>query len=163
MRHRARGRWIAAAIDSMLQSSRDAAHCVTAHGATACTDVTGFGLLGHLVELLRASSVNAQVDLAQLPVLGGAEETVGLGFLSSLQSQNIRASRAISDPKGLASEPRFALLFDPQTAGGLLAGIPAAAATACLAELRALGYTESAIIGTVVAQADEVERVRLIS
>jgi len=163
MRHRARGRWIVAAIDSMLQSSRDAARCVTAHGATACTDVTGFGLLGHLVELLRASSVNAQVNLAHLPVLAGAEETVALGFLSSLQPQNIRASRAIEDPKGLASEPRFALLFDPQTAGGLLAGIPAAATTACLAELRALGYIESAIIGTVVAQADEVERVRLSS
>lgn len=163
MRHRARGRWIAAAIDSMLQSSRDAARCVSAHGATACTDVTGFGLLGHLVEMLRASSVNAQVDLAQLPVLAGAEETVGLGFLSSLQPQNIRASRAIADPKGLASEARFALLFDPQTAGGLLAGIPAAAAAACLAELRASGYTESAIIGTVVAEADEVERVSLRS
>jgi selenide,water dikinase len=96
-------------------------------------------------------------------VLAGAEETVGLGFLSSLQPQNIRASRAIADSNRRASEPRFALLFDPQTAGGLLVGIPAAAATACLAELRALGYTESAIVGTVVAQADEIERVSLRS
>lgn len=75
MRHAAKGRWIQAAITSMVQSNRAAADCVHRHGATACTDVTGFGLLGHLVEMTRPSAVDAVIDLEALPILQGALET----------------------------------------------------------------------------------------
>ena len=161
MRHRAKGRWIATAVASMLQSNREAARSLLAHGVTACTDVTGFGLLGHLVEMLKASDVDAEINLNVLPVLDGAEETVRAGILSSLQPQNVRLRRAIVNPPDVGAEPRFALLFDPQTSGGLLAGVPAAEAESCVRELRTKGYAVSTIIGTVMPRSDQSEMVTL--
>jgi len=163
MRHRAKGRWITGAIRSMLQSNREAARCLQAHGATACTDVTGFGLLGHLVEMLRTSEVDAEIDLAAVPLLDGAEQTVQAGILSSLQPQNVRLRRVIAITPEISAQPRFALLFDPQTSGGLLAGVPWERADACMNELRSLGYAAGAgaVIGTVTPRGDRPERVSL--
>ena len=73
----------------------------------------------------------------------------------------LRLRRAIANQAGFAGHPRYALLFDPQTAGGLLAGIPAAKAQACVAQLRALGYTQAAVIGQVLAPGQAVEAVQL--
>jgi len=161
MRRRAKGRWIAGAVESMLQSNRDAARCLLAHGATACTDVTGFGVIGHLVEMLRASDVGADLDLAAVPVLDGAEHTVASGILSSLQPQNVRLRRAVRHGPETSKQPRFALLFDPQTSGGLLAGVPPAAAQSCLSELRSLGYAASAIVGLVTPRGEGPELITL--
>ena len=127
MRHKAKGHWIAAALASMLQSNREAAGCLFAHGATACTDVTGFGLLGHLVEMIKPSRVDVEIDLGAIPFLDGAEETVAAGIFSSLQPQNLRLRRAIHDVENASKDLRYPLLFDPQTSGGLLAGVPGTA------------------------------------
>jgi selenide,water dikinase len=152
MRHKAKGRWIAAALDSMIQSNRDGAACLLRHGAHACTDVTGFGLLGHLVEMVRASKVDVTLDLAAIPLLDGAVETVAAGIVSSLQPQNVRLRRAIANIEQAGKDPRYPLIFDPQTPGGLLASVPADQAEACVAELRAAGVTVWAI-GRLVAGA----------
>jgi selenide,water dikinase len=159
---KARGRWIDAALESMIQSNRLGARSLIDHGATACTDLTGFGLLGHLVEMTRASGVDAEIDLAALPVLDGAEETVSAGILSSLQPANVRLRRALRNQAALVSHPRYALVFDPQTAGGLLAGVPADRADACLKSLQKLGYRHAAVIGRVLPQGDALEPVTLI-
>jgi selenide,water dikinase len=161
MRHRAKGRWIAAAIRSMVQSNREASRSLLSCEAVACTDVTGFGLIGHLVEMLQASDVEAEIDLTAVPLLDGAEETVRAGILSSLQPQNIRLRRAVANVPDASDCPRFALLFDPQTAGGLLAGVPAGRAESCVQELRALGYAASAVIGRIVAGSGRPERITL--
>ena len=96
------------------------------HRATACTDVTGFGLAGHLVEMLRQSpGVGAQLFLGKLPALDGVEETMHANFFSSLQPQNLRARRAIKNAGEASRLERYQLLFDPQTAGGLLVRVPA--------------------------------------
>ncbi len=155
MRGKAKGRWIDGAIQSMLQSSQAAAGCLYRHGATACTDVTGFGLLGHLVEMTRASDTDARLGLEAVPVLDGAEQTVAAGILSSLQPQNVRLRRAVRDPGTLASHPRYPLLFDPQTAGGLLASVPAGNAVACIKELHELGYAQAVQIGRVLPRSGE--------
>ena len=162
MRLKAKGRWVSAAVASMLLSNRAAATCLRRHGATACTDVTGFGLLGHLAEMTRASQVAASLDLNRLPVLDGAEETVAAGIFSTLQPQNVRLRRAIRDLDSASDAPRYPLLFDPQTAGGLLASVPSQAAGACLAELRSLGYEEAALIGTVEEQSEILEPISLV-
>ena len=149
MRGCAKGRWIDAAIASMVHSNQAAAQCLRRHQATACTDLTGFGLLGHLLEMTRASGVDATLRIEAVPLLEGAVETVAAGILSSLQPQNLRLRRAVRDLEKRARHPRFPLLFDPQTAGGLLAGVPAHRAAACVAELRSLGYAAAAVIGRI--------------
>ncbi|WP_200906760.1 selenide, water dikinase SelD [Cobetia sp. UCD-24C] len=150
----ARGRWIDAALDSMQQSSQRAADILRAHQASASTDVTGFGLLGHLVEMTRASGVDAELEIDALPVLDGAEDCVARGVVSSLQPANLRLKRALKYQAGVIDHPRYPLLFDPQTAGGLLASVPAGEAEACLAALKAAGYHASAIIGRITPQGD---------
>ena len=161
MRRKAKGRWIDAALASMVQSNRAAALCVHQQGATACTDVTGFGLLGHLVEMTKPSGVDVDLQLSAVPFLDGAQDTVRLGILSSLQPQNVRLRRAVRDVNAFASDERFPLLFDPQTAGGLLASIPSDRAGACLAELHRLGYRHAAIIGEVKPLSDQLEPIVL--
>ena len=157
----ARGRWIDAALISMCQSNRLGAQCLREHGATACTDLTGFGLLGHLVEMTRPSGVDAELNLASLPVLEGAEETSAAGILSSLQPANVRLRRALRKQQDALGHPRYALLFDPQTAGGLLASVPAERAESCLKALRASGYEQAALIGRVLPQGDALEPIVL--
>ncbi|HYO28634.1 MAG TPA: selenide, water dikinase SelD, partial [Azonexus sp.] len=161
-RLQAAGRWIDAALESMQVSNRAAVPCLTAHGATACTDLTGFGLLGHLVEMTRASGVDAELELSALPLLDGAVDTVAAGILSSLQPANVRLRRALRDPEAFVDHPRYPLLFDPQTAGGLLASVPAEAVESCLAELRSLGYPQAVRVGRILAQGEAMEPIRLI-
>jgi selenide, water dikinase len=163
MRGKAKGRWIAAAVESMCVSSQQAGEVLRRHGATACTDVTGFGLLGHLLEMTRASDTDAILHLESLPLLEGAAETVAAGILSSLQPQNLRLRRGVANLEQAARHPHFPLLFDPQTAGGLLAGVPADRADACVRELRQLGYPAATVIGQIEARNTALEPIRLIS
>jgi selenide,water dikinase len=87
-------------------------------------------------------------------MLLGAEECVLRGIFSSLQPENARLSRAVANHAEASGESRYPLLFDPQTAGGLLAAIPSESAPRCLEALRRLGYSEAAIVGEVVAPDD---------
>ena len=157
----ARGRWIDGAMQSMLMSNQQGAQILTAHGATACTDLTGFGLLGHLVEMTRPSGVDAELHLSALPLLDGATDCVKAGIVSSLQPANVRLRRALRNMEEFAQDARYALLFDPQTAGGLLASVPAAKADACVAALQAAGYAQTAIIGRINDPSAAIEPVVL--
>jgi selenide,water dikinase len=162
MRQQAKGRWVDAALDSMIQSNRIGAQILFRHGATACTDVTGFGLLGHLVEMTRPSGVDIDLYPDAIPLLDGAIECVRAGVFSSLQPQNVRLRRAIRDQEQASQHERYPLVFDPQTAGGLLATVPGDAAEACVAELRRLGYVHTAVIGVVKSESDAIESIRFI-
>lgn len=157
----AKGRWIDGALQSMIVSNRLGAQCLSQYGATACTDLTGFGLLGHLVEMTRPSGVDAQLNLSQLPLLDGAEECVAMGIVSSLQGANVRLRRALRNQEEFVKHPRYPLIFDPQTAGGLLASVPADKVEACMAELRSLGYVHTVAIGKILAQGDALEPIVL--
>ena len=159
MRGKAKGRWIARAIECMLVSNHAAAQCLYHHGVHACTDITGFGVLGHLVEMVRASGVDLRIDLNALPVLDGAAETIELGIFSSLQPSNVRLRRAVKNQAAAARHPLYPLLFDPQTSGGLLAAIHARSAGACIEELHRLGYRHSSVIGQVQQAEDAMESI----
>jgi selenide,water dikinase len=113
------------------------------------------------VEMTRPSGVDATLQLSALPLLEGAVDCVRAGILSSLQPANVRLRRAIRNPEAFVQDPRYALLFDPQTAGGLLASVPAASVSACIAALHAAGYRHSAVIGEVTAQGESLEPVVL--
>ena len=125
MRGLTRAAWLQAAIASMRTSNAVASRLFREFGASACTDVTGFGLAGHLMEMLQASSVGAVLWTDAVPALPGARELAAQGVESTLAPQNRRVLA------GSATGPVSALLFDPQTSGGLLAGVPAGKAEAC--------------------------------
>ena len=161
MRSKAKGRWIDAAIQSMLVSSQQAAACLQRYGATACTDLTGFGIVGHLIEMTRASAVDAVLTMEAIPLLDGALETVEAGIFSSLQAQNLRLRRAIQDTEQTSKHPVFPLIFDPQTAGGLLAGVPNQQVSACIDELHVMGYSDAVIIGQVEPLSDQHAPIRI--
>ena len=163
MQQKAKGRWIQDALKSMLLSNRVAASLVYEHGATACTDITGFGLLGHLVEMIRPSEVDVDIHMDRLPILDGAEETVEMGILSSLQPANIRLRRAIRNREDAVQSNRFPLMFDPQTSGGLLASVPVAQAHTCVEALHAAGFMAAAVVGEVKPESEHLEPVMLLN
>ncbi len=161
MRGKAKARWVMAAITHMVQSNGRAAEILRRHGVHAATDVTGFGLIGHLMEMVRASDVDATLAIDRVPLLEGARETVALGIFSSLQPQNVRLRRAIRDLTTAGRHPLYPLLFDPQTSGGLLAAVPLAQAEACVAALRAAGYAGADLIGFVTERSATLEPITL--
>jgi selenide, water dikinase len=130
-----------------MQRSLGPAAAVLAPVAHAMTDVTGFGLAGHLLEMMRASGCGAVLRLADVPLLPGAAALAAAGVASSLAPDN-RA--AVAWQMQLTPTAGTALLYDPQTAGGLLAAVPADQAAGAMAALLALGE-KAAIVGEVVA------------
>ncbi|MGK7909869.1 MAG: selenide, water dikinase SelD [Synechococcus sp.] len=149
MRLRAEGRWIDGALQSMLQSNQQVAKILRQFGVSACTDVTGFGLLGHLVEMMRASGVSVSLDLEAIPLLDGVLSLFEAGFASSLQSQNVWAARYVANVDRVSHLARYPVLFDPQTSGGLLAAVESDRVSDCLDVLHQAGYWGSCAIGVV--------------
>ena len=149
MRGMARGAWIEACCASMLRSNGPAARAAGPLRPSAATDVTGFGLAGHLGSMLRASKVSAALDLAALPALPGALSLLGRGVRSTAHPENAKARRAMWVDEAAARRPAVDLLFDPQTSGGLLLGIAAERGEALLRALRGAGDPAAAIIGVV--------------
>ena len=151
MRSLAKASNVQKALKIMRQPSKKAAEMLFAHGATACTDVTGFGILGHLAEMLKNSdSCSAILDLAAIPMLPGVKALVKSGITSSLQKANVRLNRAITNVEDVKRADKYPLLFDPQTAGGLLAALPSSNADACALSLREAGYTSASVVGKIV-------------
>jgi selenide,water dikinase len=91
------------------------------------------------------------LDLDALPILDGAEECLKLGITSSLQPANVRLSRAVANQEEISGNPRYPLIYDPQTAGGLLAAVDKDKAEACVAALREAGYPTTCVIGETFA------------
>ena len=145
--HHAHGADVVAAQQSMLLDNATAAHILRAHGSSAMTDVTGFGLLGHLQRLLN-SMQGATLGLDQVPIFNGALTLSEQGVRSSLWTQN-SSVLATMNIDNTCDEARLALLVDPQTSGGLLAVVPKANYALCLAELLAAGYDDASVIGTL--------------
>jgi selenide,water dikinase len=104
--------------------------------------VTGFGLAGHLLEMTRASSLGARIHAAKLPILPGAQALLDQGLRSTYHSQNEHARASMT------GEPP-PILFDPQTAGGMLFGVRPDLADEALAALHDAGERDAAIIGVV--------------
>lgn len=148
MQRAAPGVAVAGALASMSRPQAVAA-AILAPVAHAMTDLTGFGLAGHLLGILDASGVAAELDLAALPLLPGAEALAAAGHGSTL----LPANRAVMARMFFTEGPRTDLLFDPQTAGGLLAAVPEDRAEETLAALHAAGERDAAIIGRIVAGA----------
>ena len=151
----AKPRWLDQALAVMQQSQAPLVDLLAAHGCLACTDITGFGLLGHLGEML-GGPVNAelQVELlaAAIPVLPGALELLEAGHASTLAPSNARALALLKGPvqwvdQQAGSVALQGLLIDPQTCGPLLAAVPEVQAAAALEALHGAGFGSAAVIG----------------
>ncbi|WP_116133684.1 selenide, water dikinase SelD [Tropicimonas sp. IMCC34043] len=143
MQGKARGADVLAALAAMRRPQGDAAAVLT--GARAMTDVTGFGLAGHLMAICDASGTGAELELDAIPFYDGAEALAAGGIRSTLYPANRAVAARMTLPEG----PRADLLFDPQTAGGLLAAVAPETAEDRLERLRALGFA-AARIGRIV-------------
>jgi selenide,water dikinase len=118
-RHKATGERFADAVETMTGLNREAAHAARRAGVRCATDVTGFGLLGHLYKLARASGVTAVVDASAVPYLYGARESASAGYVSGGTRRNLDWVRPHCDLSAV-SEVEALLLADAQTSGGLL-------------------------------------------
>jgi selenide,water dikinase len=119
-RHKRTGEVSAHAMELMTRLNRDAAHAAVTVGIRAATDVTGFGLLGHLYKMCRASGVGAVIDRGAVPVIDGAREALRDGFVSGGSRRNLDWVRPHLRPASGVSEDDLLLLADAQTSGGLL-------------------------------------------
>ncbi len=142
MRRLAEGTWVEAAY-KMMEQPQDKAADILAPIAHAMTDVTGFGLAGHLNAMLQ-TTVGAQLELDSIPLMEGVATLAAQGIRSSIWAANFAAVPLAAVPH----TPTEILLFDPQTAGGLLAAIPASKAKATLSQLTDIGMA-AAIIGEI--------------
>ena len=144
-------------IQTMLMRQQELAAIAGQFGISAGTDVTGFGLAGHLVEMLTASNVAARLDLPSIPLLPGVVDAFNAGIESTLAPQNRSAGGNISATSDQQRTAQYQALFDPQTCGGLLLGVSAAAAEDFVATVRNTNLPAPVCIGQV-CQTTEEER-----
>jgi len=154
MRGLARGAWLQAAHASMLRANAAAAR-VARRFARACTDISGFGLAGHLGEMLAASGTGlaARLDSSALPALPGARELLVRGVRSTYAAQAAEAAPPLFGGDATA----HALLCDPQTSGGLLFAVKPEHAADAVAALRDAGDTQANVIGRIATGAGALE------
>jgi selenide,water dikinase len=132
----------------MLTAGKDAAEAMRDFGVKGATDVTGFSLLGHTWEMACASKVTIEIDAGKVPLLDGALELAAAGLLTSGDKTNREYVGSDVEIAGSADENLVRLLFDPQTAGGMLISIAESDAESLLARLRD-NYPNARIIGRV--------------
>jgi selenide,water dikinase len=140
---------LAVAVDQMRSLNRPASEILVAHGVRAATDVTGFGLLGHALEMARASNTSFVFDAASLPALPGALELARAGVETGGSAHNRRfVAASLTAADGVTRET-ISLAHDPQTSGGLLAAIPTESVPAIEDALRAANV-DAHRVGAVV-------------
>ena len=145
---------LATAADMMTRLNASAADAALASGVVAGTDVTGFGLLGHLRELADASGVSARIDTGAVPIIDGAAELAEAGHLPGGSKRNLRSLRESVDAQA-TNEATISLLADAQTNGGLLLSIPPEGVDS-LREALVAGGDEAHVIGEIIEQRDPI-------
>lgn len=150
MQGRARGAWLQGLHATLTRSNRTAVEVARRFPVHAATDVSGFGLAGHLLEMLRAGGVSAELSVASLPRFAGVAELLAAGVRSTFAPQNAALGPALCVAPALP-ERDAALAFDPQTSGGVLLSLPPDAADALVDALHAAGEGEARVVGSVQA------------
>ena len=144
---------VAAATVSMATLNRAAAEAAAGFAVHACTDVTGFGFLGHLSEMTTAGGLRAEIDSRALPFFPEAPEAAAMGLVPAGAYANREYLTKISFAAAVPENLRD-LCFDPQTSGGLLLSLPAAEAPAMVAALHEAGVAAAAIVGRITGKGD---------
>lgn len=140
---------LAGAITSMLQSNGPAVEPFARHGVTAATDISGFGLLGHLREMIGPNDLGIELWPAAIPCLPGVMPLAQAGHESTMVAANLHYLGLIGEGRDSLDTVTLRLLLDPQTAGPLLAAVAEPEAEAALSSLHAAGFAAAAIVGRV--------------
>jgi len=162
MQARCRAAWFERLVETMLVSNEPPGDLYGQFDIQGATDVTGFGLAGHLLEMLEASGAAAELRLADLPVLPGAEELAAEGTQSTLAPANRAAEANLEAGTEVRASVRFALLFDPQTSGGLLLGVPETHVESARRRLHQKTGIQPAVIGQVDTTHPERRSLRIL-
>jgi selenide,water dikinase len=141
-----------ASADSMTRLNQAASEVMRKVGAHACTDVTGFGLLGHLVHLVRESAVTAEIWWDAVPLLPEVPDYAGQGLVSGAAERNREFAAEFVESQDGVPDWAMDTLHDAQTSGGLLISLPADRASRALSELRTAGCPEAAAVGRITAK-----------
>ncbi len=141
---------VAEVTEQMAALNDTAARIMTGCSVSACTDITGFGLLGHLAEMIDTTGVAVRIDSGQVPLLAEALEFARIGFVPAGAYRNKAFRGHLVDLQPGVDPILLDLFFDPQTSGGLLFGCPAEALERVLDQLRAAGIERAAAIGEVI-------------
>ncbi len=139
-----------AALEVMMLSNQQAGTVAANMGATAMTDVTGFGLIGHLSEVMEQSNCCCELWAKKIPVLESAHSMALAGHQSSLFQANARYANNCGETGAAKLLTNFPLVFDPQTSGGLLFSLPVGNAEKCVSQLIASGYHSACVIGEII-------------
>jgi selenium donor protein len=150
------------AVQSMRQLNAEASRVLSEFDVQAATDVTGFGLLGHLLEICRASAVSAHIQMTAPRVLPGALQLADKGCIPDGTRRNESAAGGSVQWDESISASRRLVLLDPQTSGGLMAAVPPDQAEDASSALEAAGYASS-VIGSFVKSSDTVVDIRISS
>ena len=139
-------------VKSMTTLNRKASELMQAAGVHACTDVTGFGLLGHAAEMMEDSDISMVIHSAAAPLFPGVKELAGMGMIPGGLHRNREFRRDMVETAKEVPDYLADILFDPQTSGGLLISLPAKKAPTLLERMHREGIKEAAIIGEVTAE-----------
>ncbi len=148
-------------IDQMIALNAPAARAMVAAGAHACTDVTGFGLAGHALEMADGSDITIAIYMEAVPLLPDAAYFASHGFLTGGGMSNLEYTNISLEVEGSLTREQKMLLHDPQTSGGLLISLPAEKAQDLADSLRNSGAGYAAVIGEVLPQADKPLLIRV--
>lgn len=139
---------------SMSTLNRVAAEVMVDHGATACTDVTGFGLLGHLCHIVSESGVTAEIEFSKLPLLPGVMDYASEGMFSGANERNADYCSIYAAFDEIITREMKAVLFDAQTSGGLLIALPESESEAALLKMKEGGCADAAIVGSITEKSE---------
>jgi len=148
MRGRCHSRWFERMTDELLLPNHRAQEIFEGAGVVAGTDITGFGLAGHLLEMLDASGVSARLMFTEVKLYDGFRDVVSQGIVSTLHQDNGRFASRVSG----VGPPEW--LFDPQTCGGLLCAVKPELAQKVVRELHEAGYRNAGVVAEVIPKGD---------
>ena len=153
---------VSRAVAVMSALNRAASDTMMKVGVNACTDVTGFGLIGHLNSMMKGSDASAVIELSAVPVISGVRELLEQGIAPGGTHRNLNSMDGKVHWDDSLTDNDKLLLCDAQTSGGLLISLPAAKADQLIQELNAAGVTEAAVIGRVSAKGAGPETVHVV-
>ena len=139
-------------VKSMIALNQKPSERMKTFGAHACTDITGFGLIGHALEMVTASRIGMVIDSKKIPLLSGVMEYAGLGLIPGGTHSNRRFYSCRVEVDSSVSNLLMDILYDPQTSGGLLISLPSGQAEALVEALKSESGLDSSIIGEVVSE-----------